>query len=198
MAFAAGRVGLSAVSRTAIALCASLILSAVPAASAVDHRFEIRSAYVELRDGVYLLNARLDFTLPVGAQEAIRDGVLLTLDLEIVVDHRRRLWPDDTVAMLEQRYEVGFHALSERYLVRNLNSGELTSFPTLESAIDSLSLIADLPILDRSLVDPQLNYEVNLRATLDVRSMPEALRFLLFWVDSFKQSTDWYAWPLSL
>ncbi|HSN71311.1 MAG TPA: DUF4390 domain-containing protein [Steroidobacteraceae bacterium] len=167
-------------------------------AIAAEDRFEIRSAYVELREGVYLLNAQLDFDLPARAREAIDDGLPLSLQLEIIVDRRRRLWPDETVATLEQRYEIGFHALSERYLVRNLNSGEQQSFPTLDAALDALSVIRDLPILDRSLVAPDLRYEVNLRATLDVRSMPEAMRFLLFWVDSFKQTSEWYTWPLSL
>ena len=181
------------------ALLAALLLAlAVPAAVLAQSRFEIRSAYVELRDGVYLLSARLDFELPRRAREAIADGLPLTLELEIVVNRSRRLWPDETVATLEQHYELGFHALSQRYLVRNLNSGEQTSYPTLDAALDSLALIDRLPILDRSLVDPQLRYEVNLRAVLDVRTMPEAMRFLLFWVDSFKQSSEWYTWPLSL
>lgn len=165
---------------------------------AAEHRFEIRSAYVELRDGVYLLNAQLDFDLSRRVRGVIDDGLPLSLDLEIIVDRRRPLWPDETVATLEQRYELGFHALSQRYLVRNLNSGEQNSFPTLDSALESLSGISDLPILDRSLVDPQLRYEVNLRATLDVRTMPDAMRWLLFWTESFKQTSEWYTWPLSL
>lgn len=167
-------------------------------AVAVEHRFEIRSAYIELRDGVYLLNAQLDFRLPRRAAEAVDDGLPLSLELEIVVDRNRRLWLDDAIATLEQQYELTFHAVSERYLVRNLNSGELKSFPTLDAAVASLAVVSDLPILDRSLVDPHLRYEVNLRATLDVRTMPDALRLLLFWVDSFKQTSEWYTWPLSL
>ena len=179
-------------------LAASLLALAWPALVLAQSRFEIRSAYVELRDGVYLLNAKLDFELPRRAREAIADGLPLTLELEIIVDRSRRLWPDETVATLEQHYELGFHALSQRYLVRNLNSGEQTSYPTLDAALDSLSVVDRLPILDRSLVDPQLRYEVNLRAMLNVRTMPDAMRFLLFWVDSFKQTSEWYTWPLSL
>ena len=179
-------------------LAASLLALAWPALVLAQSRFEIRSAYVELSDGVYLLNAKLDFELPRRAREAIADGLPLTLELEIIVDRSRRLWPDETVATLEQLYELGFHALSQRYLVRNLNSGEQTSYPTLDAALDSLSVVDRLPILDRSLVDPQLRYEVNLRAMLNVRTMPDAMRFLLFWVDSFKQTSEWYTWPLSL
>jgi len=161
-------------------------------------RFEIRSAFVEPADSVYMLNARLDFDLPPGAQAAIDDGVVLTLDLEIVVNRARRYWLDDTVATLEQHYELVYHALSERFLVRNVNSGEQLSLPTLESALASLQLVDRLPILDQTLVQPDLRYEVSLRGRLDVRNMPDALRFVLFWVDDWRQTSDWYTWPLNL
>lgn len=161
-------------------------------------RFEIRSAFVEPADSVYMLNARLDFALPPGAQAAILDGVVLTLDLEITVNRARRYWFDDTVAALEQHYELVYHALSERFLVRNVNSGEQTSWPNLEDALESLQLVDRLPILDQSLVAPELRYEVSLRARLDVRNIPDALRFVLFWVDDWRQQTDWYTWPLNL
>ena len=110
---------------------------------------EIRSAYIEPSDSVYLLNVTLDFEVPEGAQAAMREGVPLTLDLEIVVNRARRFWLDETVATLEQRYELVYHALSERYLVRNLNSGEQSSFATLDAALDQLRVVDDLPILDR-------------------------------------------------
>ncbi len=171
--------------------------SQVHAAEAV-RRFEIRSAFVEPAESVYMMNARLDFALPAGAQTAILDGVVLTLDLEIVVDRARRYWLDDTVATLEQHYELVYHALSERFLVRNVNSGEQTSWPTLEDALESLQVVNRLPILDQSLVAPDLRYEVSLRARLDVRNIPDALRFVLFWVDDWRQQTDWYTWPLNL
>ena len=167
-------------------------------ASEAPRRFEIRSAFVEPAASVYMLNARLDFTLPEGARDAILDGVALTLDLEIEVNRARRFWLDDTVATLEQHYELVYHALSERFLVRNLNSGEQSSWPTLEDAVESLQVVDRLPILDQSLVLPDFRYEVSLRGRLDVRNLPEALRIVLFWVDDWRQQTDWYTWPLNL
>ncbi len=155
---------------------------------------EIRSAYVEASESVYLLNATIDFALPEGARRAIREGVPLTLDLEIVIQRGRRLWFDESVATLQQHYELVFHALSERYLVRNLNSGEQSSFATLEAALDFLRVIDDLPILDIPLLDPAQRYEVALRASLDVRTMPDTLRFVLFWTDDWRQRSEWYKW----
>lgn len=173
-------------------------IASIAMASEAPRRFEIRSAFVEPAESVYMLNARLDFELPEGARAAILDGVVLTLDLEIVVNRARRFWLDDTVATLEQRYELVYHALSERFLVRNLNSGEQASWPTLEDALESLEVVDRLPVLDQPLILPDLRYEVSVRGRLDVRNIPDALRFVLFWVDDWRQQTDWYTWPLNL
>jgi hypothetical protein len=81
-------------------------------------RFDIRSAYVERAEGVYQLNATLDFDIGEGARAAVRDGAPFTLNLEIVVR----------------------------------------------------------------------------RAGLDVHTMPDTLRFILFWSDDWRQRSEWYTW----
>lgn len=161
-------------------------------------RFEIRSAYVERAEHVYQLNATIDFHLAQEARAAIRDGAPLSLHLDIVVHRQRSFWLNETVAALSQNYKLSFHALSERYLVRNLNSGEQTSHATLDAALDQLRVISNLPILDQALIRPDGRHEVSLRASLDVRTMPDTLRFLLFWVDDWRQRTEWYTWSPQL
>jgi hypothetical protein len=161
-------------------------------------RFEFRSAYVEPADSVYQLNATLVLDLPEGARDVVREGVPLTMSVEIVVRRSRRYWLDETVASLEQRYELVHHALSERYLVRNLNSGEQSSFPTLDAALDSMRVISNLPILDKALVMPGSRHEISLRAHLDVHTMPDALRLIVFWADDWRQNTEWYTWSPQL
>ena len=160
--------------------------------------FEIRTAYLERANGVYTLNAKLNFHLPDGAQQAVQDGARMTLDLEIVVHRARSFWFDETIAVLEQHYELVYHALSERYLVRNINSGEQTSFSNLSAAVEYLSEIHGLPVLDETFILAKERYEISLRANVDVRTLPKALRTVLFWVDDWRQSTDWYTWPLKL
>lgn len=171
-----------------------LIAFCVAAGAQALQRFEIRSAYVEPTEGVYQLNATLVFDLPEGARAAVRDGVPLTLDLDIVLHRSRKYWLDETIATLEQHYELIHHALSERYLVRNLNSGEQTSFATLDAALDSLRVLSSLPILDQSLVLKNARHEISLRAHLDIRTMPDALRLIVFWANDWRQDTEWYTW----
>jgi len=166
--------------------------------AAAQARFEVRSAYIEPAEGVYELNATLNFELAEGARAAIREGVPLTMHLEIVVQRQRNYWLDETVATLDQYYELAYRALSERYLVRNLNSGEQASYATLDAALDALRVISRLPILDQALVSTNRRHEISVRGNLDVRTMPDALRFVLFWSDDWRQRSEWYTWSPQL
>lgn len=165
--------------------------------AAADEQLEMRSLYTTTENGVYRLYGKLVFQLPEGAQQAVQEGVTLTLSLEILVHRSRRFWPDETIAELEQHYSVLYHAVSERYVVRNINSGEQNSYPTLNAALESLSTLEDLPILDTSLLSTQERNEISVRANLEVRSIPRALGILLFWINDWRQTSDWYTWNLN-
>jgi hypothetical protein len=108
----------------------------------------------------------------------------------------RRYVPDAEVASLEQSYELSYHALSQRYLVRNLNTGEQQDFGTLQSALDSLAEVRGLPLLDSGLLEPGSSYEFRVRAVLTLRSAPDTLSWLLFWTDDWSATSEWYAWTL--
>lgn len=163
-----------------------------------EGHFEIRTAFVELRDGVYYLNGRVDYALSLGAMEALEGGAPLTFKLKIELSRVRRLLPDAEVAGLRQRYRLRYHALTERYLVDNLNSGDRSSFASLEAALDYIGRIDGLPLIDAALIDDDREYELSLRAELDVRELPTALRWLTFWWgEDLKISSEWYTWPLA-
>jgi hypothetical protein len=181
-----------------LALFGPLAASAAFAQGQNPPRFEVRSAYIEPADRVYELNATLNFDLPEGARAAIREGVSLTVHLEIVVKRQRSYWLDETVATLDQSYELAYRALSERYLVRNMNSGDQASYATLDAALDALRVVNRLPILDQALVSPNRRHEISVRGNLDVRTMPDTLRFVLFWSDDWRQRSEWYTWSPQL
>jgi hypothetical protein len=86
--------------------------------------------------------------------------------------------------------------VSGRYLVRNLNSGEQASYPTLDDAVEQLSHLSGLPVLDQALIETDRRYEFNLRVTLDMGDIPDALRVLMFWTDDWHRVSEWYTWPL--
>jgi hypothetical protein len=164
--------------------------------SAAEPPFGVRTAYVQLVEGVYLLSARLHLPLNGRLREAVKDGVPLKLELELEVNGSRRFWLNEGVASLHQLYELQYDAVSDRYLVRNLNSGEQSSFPTLDDALEQLAQVSGLPVLDRALIEPGRRYDFNLRVTRDLGDIPQALRVLMFWTDDWHRVSEWYTWPL--
>lgn len=165
-------------------------------AAHAETRLLVRGAQVKLDDEVYELDARIELQIPEDARKAIEAGLTLGLNYEIELTRTRRYLPDPVVAYLEQRYQLSYHALSQRYLVRNLNSGEQQDFGTFAAAIDRLDDLSGLPILDKSLIEPGVDYEGRVRAVVDMSTAPAGLGWLLFWTDDWSATSEWYAWKL--
>jgi hypothetical protein len=159
-------------------------------------RFEVRSASVELQDGVYYLDAWLEYRLSTEAREALEAGVTLAIEIEVEFLRSRRFWFDDSEANLLQTYDLQYHALSERYLVVNRNTGEQSSFANLFSALNFLGRLAELPLIDATLIDPEEAYEIRVRTILSTEDFPGPLRLLTFWRRDWSLRSEWYTWPL--
>ena len=172
--------------------CFLATLAVLPAQAATG--VEVRSASIALDEGVYELDARLDLSLPAGARRAIDAGLTLRLNYEIEIGRVRRYLPDPEVASLVQSYELSYHALSQRYLVRNLNTGEQFDHGSLDGALERLAEVRGLPLIDSSLLESGPTYEFRVRAEIDMRTAPDALNWLLFWTDDWSATSEWYAW----
>jgi hypothetical protein len=176
---------------------AALLLIVAGSALAKDSLFEIRSASSRLDDGVWFVTARVDLGLSEEAIEALKSGVVLPIQMQIKLTRGRKWWPDKEIATLEQSYHLSYQPLSERYVVKNLNSGEQDSFATLFSAMNTMGRVIDLPVIDASLLEAGEAYEIALRAVLDQNTLPGPLRLIAFWSDGFRLASDWYSWKLN-
>jgi hypothetical protein len=175
-----------------------LLPGALPAAHAegLEGRFEVRSADLDLKDGVYHLNARLELPVSDAVRHGLAEGVPLTVELDLDIERVRQLLPNSRVAELTQRYHLQYNAVSARYILRNDNSGQQESLGTIDSALESLSDVRGLPVLDRSLISSDRRYEANVRAKVDYGTVPFSLRVLMFWVNEWHRESDWYTWTL--
>ena len=185
--------GYSLLKLAAVWLC--LVCAATPALAKGE--FSVRSALAFERDGVYYIDASIYYELNDFAIEALESGVALTFEVRIEVQRNRRWRPDKGVAELLQLYELQYHALSERYIVRNVNSGEQNTFLTLSGALAALGEIEDLPLLDAALLRQNRTYEVRLKAVLDIRSFPGPLRLLSAFFGDWRLASRWYEWQLT-
>ncbi len=176
------------------------LLAAVSPPAAGDDKtegsVEIRSAYAELDDGVYYVNARIEFVLSSAAMDALENGISLNIELQIEVDRYRRIIWNDGIAGLKQRYRLSHHALTDRYVVTNINSGDTVSFPDLDAALEFLGRVERLPLIDASLLQADGRYVAAARVTVDVKDLSGPLKFLSRLWGNWKIASEWYKWPL--
>lgn len=158
--------------------------------------FNIQSLQTLLRDRVYLLNANFNYHFSSDAIDALEHGVPLLILVDIEVLKPRWWWADETIAELEQGYLLLYHALSESYVVHNLNSGTQNNFASLRQSLGFLSEIKELPILDVNLLDIEKDYYLRVRTHLDIESLPAPMRPLAYISSDWQLASDWYEWPL--
>ena len=178
------------------AACAIALMAwGMSVADALDGLLEVRSAYLNIDKGVFLLHARVDYPVSTAIRNALKDGVSLTFDLDARVDRERRFWFNANIVDLTLRRELTYLAVSDRYVVRDTRSRDLQSFPSLDEALDYLGKVVAWPIL----VEPQLDsgsYTISVRAGMRRGHLPASLRAILFWTDDWARTSEWYTWSL--
>ena len=62
--------------------------------------------------------------------------------------------------------------------------------------LEAIGAVDDWPVL----VEPQLSrdarYRVSVRASVRRGRLPDTLRVLMFWTDSWHRTSEWYSWSL--
>lgn len=158
--------------------------------------FAVRKAETTLIEGVYYLNTLVDYSLSNKMLDALHNGVSLTFEMDIDILRTRDYWVDETVASLEQRYQLEYQALTQQYLIRNLNSGALYYFPSLEIALQVLETVIELPIIDKELLDDGEEYTGRLRVLHDVDMLPVPLMLRAYVSSGWRYESGWFSWLL--
>jgi len=171
---------------------------AVRADDSLDGDLEIRSAYAVPSHGVIVLSAHVIYPQNDRISAALKDGVTLSFDLEVLVSRHRRLWFDADAVDLTRRWELSYLAVSDRYLLRDVQSSgdSQESFPTLAAALVRLGQVEEWPIAVDSQLRSDEEWQIRLRAGVRRGTMPDALRALMFWSDGWHRASEWYSWTL--
>lgn len=177
-----------------VALVGAALLPAARAQEA-DGRFEVRNAYIELVNGVWQLDVRLDLALADAAQQAFEEGVPLVLKLDVEASIERRLLPADDIVEMTREWQLAYDAIAERFVVTDGATGAHVSHATQAEALEALSRISGIAIADTAKLPEGRRFDMRVRATVEIGELPAAVRLLLFW-KNWSRTTDWYAWKV--
>lgn len=183
----------------ALWLVASMAFALCNVAVAQDDEsgdFEILEAGLVLRDGTYFLDASARLELSAEAKEALASGLPLSISYRLEFLNRLRLWWDLEAFMVRQRFQIEYHALTERYMVTNVNTGARARFNSLVAALAYVGRIDGLRTVDIADLDDDLRYDVRIRVVLDTERLPGPLRLLAFWRHEWSLASDWETWRL--
>jgi len=163
---------------------------------AADGRFVVSELRTQLVDGQYLMDASIDYRFSDTAQEALHNGVPLTL--EVHVQLRRKgawIWEED-VLEIKLRYQLRYQALAELYQVTDLQSNSQQSFATQAAALSALGHLRGVALIKQADLEKGKTYRLSVKTALDIEALPLPLRPTAYLTPSWNLASEWKEWLL--
>jgi hypothetical protein len=157
--------------------------------------FRIEDAHAWSADGAYLLDAQFSIELSSGAREALDNGVPLVFELQVQIVKKHTWWWDVVTVELKQSRQLQYHALSQSYLVKDLDAGTQGNYRRLEDALHAAGAIRNLFLTDLQMAAGK-GFNIRLRGSLDIESLPTPVRLPAYVSSAWDMKSEWYAWPL--
>jgi hypothetical protein len=173
---------------SAVIACFSLI--------AIAGAFAVTRVATELKNGVYYLDAEVDYVFSDSALEALDNGVPLTLEVRVQVRREGAWMWEENLAEQRQLFLIRYQPLSEIYQVVRQPDGPKQSFVTQAAAIAALGEIEDLRLLEQERLEAGEKYRVKVKVSLDIDALPLPLRPVAYLKASWDLSSGWSRWPL--
>lgn len=176
----------------------ALAMPFVPMGSAVARdAFSVDDVRIRLEDGVFVMDADIDYKFSPEALEALENGVPLTILVHIQVRGVDAWIWEDNATDLQLRYAIRYKPLSERYEVYRLPGSQGRGFVSREAAIAALGEIRNLQLVSQDRLDPDEAYEAQIKVALDIEELPLPLRPIAYMRSAWKLDSSWTKWPIT-
>lgn len=176
---------------------------------------EINNAQISVQNDDYLLSADLVYKLSDDAKQALQNGVPLFWDVQILLERPRNFLWNKTLATINIRYRIQYHALLNLYRVTIVQTpsvktyqtesvhhlkdslkGEVYNFSTLFSALDFMSDLRHIPLLKSSPMPSEKPMFAKIKVSFDRDALPLPLQPIAYLKSEWYLSSDWTLWPL--
>lgn len=155
-------------------------------------QFEISQLDARWESGRVEVGCEQQLQLSSEAREALRHGVPLTIELELIL---RNSATQSRVSAETHRYELRYLPLSEHYRLSGVGANDVATFPRLRHALAELSRLK--LNLDTGPL-PAGDYELLARSRLDHRHMPPPMRLPALFDPRWKHASEWASAQLTV
>ena len=158
--------------------------------------FVVEHAALRPAGGAYVVDARIDFAFSEDNLEAMRNGVALTVIVDIEVRRERGQWWDETLARRQLRYRIETNVLTGRYRLRSIGGGA-RNYRSLEEMTESLGRVESVPVIARERLSTDSRYAARIRARLDIEALPSPLRPIAYLSPQWRLNSGWFEWQVA-
>ncbi len=159
--------------------------------------FQITEGFSQLTDTKLRTQAAFDLSLGDDPIQALNNGIPLTVAVEMVLFRERRWLPDAKIAQWQFSYEISYHALSGRYVVRQKNSEKYDSYGTINAALKAVGQFSSVWDTAGSVSgDDEYDYRVTLRVRLDLTPLPAPIKLVSHIARQWRQNSGWEKWSV--
>lgn len=142
--------------------------------------FSINNPKVHQIGNGYVVSAQIAYPLTPRVIEALDNGVPITFFQELELNNNFPILGDfwqweTTLWKTRLRYELRFHALTEQYIIRSLDTNHQLNYPNLEGALMALGKIQDLSLPPEH-TENRDRLSLKIRSGLDLNALPTPMR----------------------
>jgi hypothetical protein len=143
-------------------------------------QFHIQQATISKIGNGYVLNANINYPLTPRVKEAIENGVPIVFIQEIQIVKAYPLlgsyWQwEDTLWSSEIRHQLRYHALTDQYVLKSLDTDSQRNFISLNAALSALGKVSSLTLPPEHMADTNFLH-VYLKSRIDLLALPTPMR----------------------
>lgn len=159
--------------------------------------FTIESASASFDQTALSVNAKFDLNLSSAIDEALQNGVIISLMTTLDLFARRKYIWDEHIAQWAFTHEISYHSLTRRYILNSPQSNEVFSYSSLDDLLDQIETFTfQSDILGDTMPQSKNGYVLQLRVALDKAALPNPLRIMTYISPAWKAKSKVYEWSV--
>ena len=145
--------------------------------------FRVTELTPRFETGLLVVDAELRYELSEKANQALANGLPLIIEQTLRLERHRTLWFNAVMLTQERRYRLQFHALSRRYVLTRLETGESRSFRDQQALLNALGRVEGWPVMRVSALEEIRPVQLVFSTELARDELPRLLR-MAGWFDA--------------